>query len=394
MFDLLKKKLASWLSTDKSSSKSEPKKESSKEVKKTSVIVKKKEIPAPKKPLVKTPTKTSKTKASTPQIIDDFDPSISIDKTPSDSSPITISSPKEVVTSAPEKKGFFSKLKSVFSSQTITQDFFNDSFNDLELILLESNVAFSVVDFIKERMSSKLVGREFKKGEVSENIRLALRATIEELFVNNSVDVIDFIKKSPTTVTILFCGINGSGKTTTIAKFAKLLKNNGISCVFAAGDTFRAASIEQIGIHGSSLGVPVIKQTYGSDPAAVAHDAISFAKAKKFKVVLIDTAGRMHTKQNLIDELGKIVRVARPDFKFFVGESITGNDATEQARIFNDSVNIDGIILTKADIDEKGGTAISVSKVTGKPIVFLGVGQKYDDLVPFDKNKVLDALGL
>ncbi|MEK6919215.1 MAG: signal recognition particle-docking protein FtsY [Nanoarchaeota archaeon] len=391
MFDLLKKKIAGWLSSEKTID-SSPDKPLVKEV--FDKPVAKRVVSSSKKSSSKVSKTSKNSKSSTVDsaaVVDDFD-SVDLDKPQSSSDNSAKSEP--VMPHVEPKKGFFSKIKSVFSNLTITEEFFVDSFNDLELILLEGNVAVSVVDFIKERMSSKLVGREFKKDEVKGKVTSALRETIDELLIKPSFDVIDYIKKSPTTVTILFCGINGSGKTTTLAKFAKLLKNNNISCVFAAADTFRAASIEQLAIHGERLGVHVIKQTYGSDPAAVAYDAIQYAKAKKIKVVLVDTAGRMHTKQNLMDEMGKIVRVAKPDFKFFVGESITGNDATEQARIFNDSVNIDGIILTKSDIDEKGGTAISVSKVTGKPIVFLGNGQSYDDLVPFDKDKILAALGL
>jgi fused signal recognition particle receptor len=191
---------------------------------------------------------------------------------------------------------------------------------------------------------------------------------------------------------MLFLGINGSGKTTTIARLAYMLKQKNISVVLGAGDTFRAASIEQLEKHASNLGVPIIKQNYGSDPAAVAFDTIAYAKSHKIDVVLIDTAGRMHTKTDLIREMEKIVRVSKPDLKIFVAESITGNDAIEQAKVFNESVNIDGIILTKADVDERGGTCISVSYITGKPILFIGVGQEYKDLEKFDKEKIIKNL--
>jgi fused signal recognition particle receptor len=377
MFDSLKKKIASWIGNstkkiEESQSEQKDKSLSKKVEAKPKADVKKsskaKEISKPERPKV---SAVKIEKVVEPQVIEE-----------------------ETEPSVEKKSGFFSRIKSVFTSREITQDFFFESFNDLELILLESNVALSVVDTIKEKMASQLVGREFKRDEIPLKIKQALRDTIDSLFVDSPFNIISHIKSSNSCVKILFCGINGSGKTTTLAKFAHILKNNGISCVFAAGDTFRAASIEQLAIHGERLGVHVVKQTYGSDPAAVAYDAIQYAQAKKIKVVLIDTAGRMHTKQNLMDEMGKIVRVSKPDFKIFVGESITGNDATEQARIFNDTIGIDGIILTKADIDEKGGTAISVSKVTGRPILYLGMGQGYDDLVPFDKEKVFEALGL
>jgi len=213
------------------------------------------------------------------------------------------------------------------------------------------------------------------------------------LFVEN-LDLLEKIKTKEGVFVIVFFGINGCGKTTSIAKIARLLLKNKISCILAASDTFRAASIEQLTEHGNKLGIKTIKGNYGSDPAAVAFDAIQHAKSHKIKVVLIDTAGRMHTKENLIKEMEKIIRVSKPDIKIFVAESITGNDATEQAKIFNEAIGIDAIILTKADVDEKAGTILSVSHVTGKPIIFLGTGQKYDDLMPFDKKKVLDGLGL
>jgi fused signal recognition particle receptor len=193
---------------------------------------------------------------------------------------------------------------------------------------------------------------------------------------------------------IVFFGINGSGKTTSIAKFAKLLMDQGKSVVLAAADTFRAASIEQLQHHGEKLGAKVIKHDYGSDPAAVAFDAVKHAKSQNTDVVLIDTAGRMHSNKNLVDEMKKIVRVSDPDLKIFVGESITGNDCVEQAKTFNEAVGIDGIILSKVDIDEKGGAAVSVGYVTKKPIVYIGVGQEYKDLKEFDSKVVVENLGL
>jgi fused signal recognition particle receptor len=211
----------------------------------------------------------------------------------------------------------------------------------------------------------------------------------------NNLDLIQEIKnKKEKPYIIAFFGINGSGKTTSIAKIANMLKENRISCVLAASDTFRAASIEQLQQHADKVGVKMIKHSYGADPAAVAFDAIKHAKAKNIDVVLIDTAGRMHSNQNLLDEMRKIIRVAKPDLKIFVGESITGNDCVEQAKTFNEAVGIDGIILAKADVDEKGGAAVSVSYITKKPIMYLGVGQKYSDLQEFDSGIVVKGLGL
>jgi len=391
MFDSLKKKLAGWLGSTAKEDKTEKKteKELVKDIEEKEEAVKKK---SSKKADV-TFKKKVKSKASGKlrgEVIDELEEGLAEEeeKLEEKKAAELVEEKKE------EKRGFFSKLKSAFTSQKVTQDYFDTHFDELEMILLENNVAMLAVDSIKETMKGKILGREFKKSEIESKMREALKETISSLLIEPKVDMIEYIKKSPSTVVILFCGINGSGKTTSLAKMANLLKKNNISCIFAAADTFRAASIEQLAIHGSKLGVSIIKQTYGSDPAAVAFDAIKYAHAKKIKVVLIDTAGRMHTKQNLMEEISKIVRVANPDFKIFVGESITGNDATEQARIFNESVNIDGIILTKADIDEKGGTAISVSKVTGKPIFYLGTGQEYGHFEKFDKSTILEALGL
>jgi len=294
----------------------------------------------------------------------------------------------------PEKsKGFFEKVRSKFSYK-ISEDNFNEIFDDLEMLLLENNVALEVVEDIKKILSSKLVGREVKQQEIEKEIRKELKNALNEILIepDNPLEFIKEKKEKP--FVILFFGINGTGKTTSIAKFAYFLKKSGISVVLAAGDTFRAASIEQISEHAKRLGVPLIKQDYGSDPAAVGFDAINYAKSHGIDVVLIDTAGRMHTKTNLLAEMEKICRVTNPDLKIFVAESIAGNDATEQAKSFHNMIEIDGSILSKADIDEKGGTVISVSHATHKPIFYLGTGQLYKDLQLFDKQKFIDDLGL
>jgi len=294
----------------------------------------------------------------------------------------------------PKKTSFFGGLKSAFTGVPISEDYFSKVFEDLEIILLESGVAFSAVDQVRKVLSEELVGKTLGRKEVESRFRSALRKAVGDLLVEPDFDIIQKIKNKEGVSIVVFCGINGSGKTTSLAKFGSLLKSRGVSCVFAASDTFRAASIEQLSVHGENLDTRVIKQGYGSDPASVAFDAIAYAKSHGIKCVLVDTAGRMHTKQYLIDELGKIMRVANPDFKIFVGESITGNDATEQASVFDEAISVDGVILTKADIDQKGGTAVSVSSVIHKPILFLGVGQEYGDLKPFKKSELLSALGL
>ncbi len=295
----------------------------------------------------------------------------------------------------PEKKGFFAKLTEKIITTKIDESQFEKLFWDLELAMMENNVAVEVIDKIKNDLKNELVEKPIRRNKVEETVILSLKSSIEELFLNDEINMVNEIKnKKEKPYVIAFFGINGSGKTTSIAKLANMLKENGISVVLAAGDTFRAASIEQLQLHADKIGIKIIKHDYGSDPAAVAFDAIKHAKAKNIDAVLIDTAGRMHSNENLIQEMKKIIRIAKPDLKIFVGESITGNDCVEQAKTFNESVGIDGIILAKADIDEKGGAAISVSYVTKKPILYLGTGQEYGDLERFDKEKVMKGIGL
>ncbi|MCX8169528.1 MAG: signal recognition particle-docking protein FtsY, partial [Candidatus Methanomethyliaceae archaeon] len=201
-------------------------------------------------------------------------------------------------------------------------------------------------------------------------------------------DILSIIRSKKPFV-IMFIGVNGTGKTTTIAKIGKYLMDNGLKVVFACSDTFRAGAEEQLEVHANRLGVKLIKHRYGADPAAVAYDAISYAKSNRIDVVLIDTAGRMQTDRGLMDEMQKIHRVAKPDLTVFVGDALTGNDALNQAQEFNNFVPIDAIVLTKIDADAKGGAAISISHVLRKPIIFLGVGQGYSDLIKFDPEWII-----
>lgn len=293
-----------------------------------------------------------------------------------------------------ERKGIFSRFKDRISTTTISKKDFEELFEDLEMLLIENNVALEVIDKIKSDMEKKLVGFEVSKSALNQKIRSSLKESLQEILIE-PFDLIEEIKKSESQpFIILFFGINGSGKTTTISKITDLLNKNEISCVLSASDTFRAASIEQLMKHGEKLGIKVIHQNYGSDPSAVSFDAIQYAKSKGIKVVLIDTAGRMHTKDNLLKEMEKLIRITQPNLKIFVAESITGNDATEQAKSFNDAFTIDGTILTKADVDEKGGTAISIGYITKKPILYLGTGQEYGNLERFQPEKVIESLGL
>lgn len=292
-----------------------------------------------------------------------------------------------------EATGFFARLTQKIVTKKITDTQFEDLFFDLELALLENNVALEVIDKIKTDLKGQIVDKPIKRGKVEETILAVLKESLNGLFITNNIDLLKLAKtKKPFVICLV--GINGSGKTTTIAKLARYLMDNGLDPVIAAADTFRAAAIDQLEEHGNKLGVKVIKHDYGSDAAAVAFDAIKHAESKGKDVVLVDTAGRMHSNANLMDEMKKIIRVAKPDLKIFIGESIAGNDCVEQAKAFNEAIGIDGIILSKADVDEKGGAALSVSYVTGKPIMYIGVGQEYKDLKPFTPSIVMENLGL
>ncbi len=293
----------------------------------------------------------------------------------------------------PEKNGFFKSISEKITTKKISASEFTDLFWDLELVLLESNVALEVIEKIKDDLKEKMIDQPLKRSEISNIIISSLKESIASLFEIKGLDLISKANEKKPLV-ICFIGINGSGKTTSIAKVAHLFQKNKKSVVLAAADTFRAAAIQQLEEHANKLGVKIIKHEYGSDSAAVAFDAIKHAEARHNDVVLIDTAGRLHSNKDLMLELKKLIKVAKPDLKLFVGESITGNDCVEQAKEFDTAIGIDGIILSKADIDEKGGAAISISYITKKPILYLGTGQGIDDLKEFKKEDVLKNLGL
>jgi fused signal recognition particle receptor len=301
---------------------------------------------------------------------------------------------EEVIEEDPEeKKGFFKRFTEKITKTVLKEDKFNDLFFEIEIALLENNVSVEVIEKIKEDLKKEVVGKGVKRGALEETILKTLKTSLTGLFDVEQIDILKATKQK-TPYVMMFVGVNGSGKTTTLAKVVKYYQDNNKTCVIAACDTFRAAAIQQLEEHADNLKVKMIKHDYGADPAAVAYDAIEHAKAKGLDVVLIDTAGRLHSNTNLMDELAKVERVAKPDITIFVGESITGNDCVEQATKFSDAVDIDAIILTKMDVDEKGGAAISISYVTGKPILFWCNGQTYEDLQKFDKKVILDNIGL
>jgi fused signal recognition particle receptor len=303
----------------------------------------------------------------------------------------------------------FEKLKSAFSSlsKLATHAALSDKeidaiLWDFELAMIESDVAQEVVQNITSSLKTRLQDTKIRRGDDQvAYVRSQLKAAIRDLFSNTpNVDLLALVKSKLDKNTrdnfspfvVLFLGINGVGKTTTVAKFAYLMKNKGRSVVLACGDTHRAGAIEQLTEHANRLKVKAISQSYGSDPAAVAKDAQLYAEAHKVEVVLIDSAGRIQTSKNLMEEMEKIVRVVKPDLRIFVADSLSGNDAISQAKEFKNFTDFDAAVLTKADADTKGGAALSIVAVTQRPIIFLAVGQEYNDLVAFNVEQFIDSV--
>lgn len=289
-----------------------------------------------------------------------------------------------------------SGILSFVTNKTISEKDIEDILFELEMSLLEGDVAMEVAETIINSVKSDLVGQKIRRrSDVAEFTREALKKAISEILDIQGKDLTSLLeeaKKSGEPLKIMFVGINGTGKTTTIAKISTYFMNKGYTPVIAASDTFRAGAIEQLTHHADNLDVKIIKHKKGADPAAVAFDAVAHARAKGKELVLVDTAGRMQTNINLMDEMKKIKRVIKPDLIIYVGDALTGNDSVEQAKKFNDAVNIDGIILTKADADAKGGAALSIGYVIQKPILFLGVGQSYSDIIEFKPEWMVEQI--
>ncbi|MBI4210447.1 MAG: signal recognition particle-docking protein FtsY [Candidatus Diapherotrites archaeon] len=272
----------------------------------------------------------------------------------------------------------------------VTEPETREFFDEFELSLLESDVEQDTANAIVKELRERLVGKEIPaSADLTKFLKQEIRASLEKIMETPHIDLLAAGKR-PTKV--LFLGPNGAGKTTTIAKIAKMLMTRGRTCILAAGDTFRAASIEQLETHAARLGIKVVKHQYGSDPAAVAFDAVKAAQAKGIDFVLIDTAGRQETNTNLLGELRKIVRVVQPDMKIYVGEAYTGQALLEQASEFDAAIGIDGFVLTKIDTDAKGGTAISLLHKLHKPILYIGTGQGHDDLLEFRPGFIIDRI--
>lgn len=292
-----------------------------------------------------------------------------------------------------EQKSFLQTLTAVITETKISEDLFARLFIGLEIELIQNNVAFPIIQQIRANLEKNIVGKSFQRTDLTRKIKDVLKSTIlDTLEAPKPLDILQISQEKKAkneSLVLMFVGVNGTGKTTQIAKLAHLLQKQNLRCVFAAADTFRAASIEQLEHHANKLNVRLIKHAYGADPAAVAFDAV---KVKDKDVVLIDTAGRQAPNTNLMDEMAKIKRVAKPDLIIFVGEAIAGSDLVEQAKSFNEKISIDGIILTKADVDDKGGAMLSVVQATGKPILFIGTGQDYVDLEKFEPERFVEKI--
>lgn len=293
------------------------------------------------------------------------------------------------------KLSLLTKTKSLFFDNVeLNEKDIAAALDNFELELLESDVALEVAEQIKTELKNSLVGKRVKKDELQHYVSSLFFNSIKRAMSENTgasiLERLHSINARP--IKIMFTGPNGGGKTTTIAKITNLLKKNNYSVVIAAADTFRAAAIEQMEIHGAKLNTKIIKGKYGADPTSVAFDAVNYAKAHNIDIVLIDTAGRQETNTNLLNELKKMIRIINPEIKIYVGESIAGNAIINQVDIFNKELKLDGIILTKLDCDGKGGTVISISKITHVPILYITNGQKYDDVEIFDPEKIAKSI--
>jgi len=290
--------------------------------------------------------------------------------------------------------GFVEKMKVLITERELIVSDKNiaDALSELEMTLLESDVALPVTDAIIAHVRKGLVGKHRKIGESVDDLVVgALKNALLEV-LGKGFNLAEYIKTHEHPVKILFTGVNGTGKTTTVAKIGAYLKKQGYTVVIGAGDTFRAGAIEQIGVHAERLGIKIIQHQEGADPSAVLYDTVQYALSHKIDVVLADTAGRFHNKSNLMNQLDKIRRVMKPDLIVYVDEAVAGNDAVIRASEFDRTVGADAVVLTKADMDSRGGAAISIAHTIGKPLMFLGVGQAYDDILPFDPEQVVEEL--
>jgi fused signal recognition particle receptor len=309
--------------------------------------------------------------------------------------------PKETVTDAAAEKilspagpTFADKIKVLMIDREliVTEKDISDALSELEMTLLSSDVALPVCDAIIAHVRTSLIGKHRKIGQSVDALVVgALKSALLEV-LGDGFNLVEYIKTHSRPVKILFTGVNGTGKTTTVAKIGAYLKKQGYTVVIGGGDTYRAGALEQIGVHAERIGIKLIQHQEGADPSAVLFDSVQYAVSHKIDVVLADTAGRFHTKSNLMNQLEKIRRVMKPDLVIYVDEAVAGNDAVIRAAEFERTVGADAIVLTKADMDSSGGAAISIAHTIGKPLMFLGTGQRYEDIIPFEPVQVVEEL--
>ena len=384
MFDLLKKKLASF------------KEKLKKKVEKEQI-----ELPVPetiKEPaLIKRPAEEA---AEPVQKIEEKQPepvAEPIEKVPKEEikeEPV-VKKPVEEKRELKAKISKVSRLKGLITREIeIKENDLKDLLWELELSLLEADVEQTTAEEIARELKERLVGKKIGgKQNIDDVLKEEIKGTLASMMDIKGIDLLKEIKeKKEKPFKILFLGPNGAGKTTTMSKITHLLKEKGLGVIWSASDTFRAASIEQLEKHAENLSIRVVKHNYGSDPAAVAFDAIKAAQSKNIDVVMIDSAGRQETDKNLMQELQKIVRVAQPDLKIYIGEAFTGQALLHQAQEYEKMAGIDAFVLTKIDCDAKGGTIISLLYRIKKPVLFVGTGQEYKDLKKFEPEFILDRI--
>ncbi|MEM5790628.1 MAG: signal recognition particle-docking protein FtsY [Candidatus Aenigmatarchaeota archaeon] len=379
MFDILKKKLKKIVSSisEKIEKKPEEKKvEMEKAKPKSREKIIKKEI--------------EKIKKIKPKIIEEVKQEI-IRKIPSEKEiEKKLAKPKKGIT---EK--FLEKVVKKIVEKKISEDDLRPVLKDLEVDLIEADVAYEVVEKIKSDLINNLVDKSIRRGKEKEYVLNVIRQSLLEILSTPKIDLEEIIKrvrKENKPALFLFLGFNGTGKSLTLAKLGFWLRNKGYKVLVAAGDTFRAAAIDQLEEYSKKAGLQVIKQEYGADSCAVIFDARKAAEARRFDVVLADTAGRSHTDKNLMEELAKICRVNKPDLKILVLDSLTGSDVINQFEFFDKAVGIDAIIFSKVDVNEKGGNILSICYNFKKPILFLGNGQNLNNLMEYEPNSLISSL--
>ncbi|MEE2748003.1 MAG: signal recognition particle-docking protein FtsY [Candidatus Thermoplasmatota archaeon] len=274
---------------------------------------------------------------------------------------------------------------------------FDELLEELELVMLEADMGSRAMQAVLTALRSELIGSRLRKGAdlakvIEASLKRALRSLLAAGYWDFNATIDEMINAGDTPVIVMMVGVNGTGKTTTTAKIAHRLNSEGRNVVLAAADTFRAGAIDQLETHAERIGVRCVSSERGGDSAAIARDAVESAKARNADVVIVDTAGRMTNKTNLMNELQKVHRVAQPHLVLFVGDALAGNDAVEQAIEFQRMLKFDGAVLCKLDTDAKGGAALSIAHATGRPIVLAGVGQDYGDLKQFDPDWLLQMM--